>query len=370
MISGQATSIVLDPASGHINVISNPTGNLEIMYAALQGQGIFTSPNEGQVWQQMLGQGGNPEVQDPDFNPVVPVPVAAPSSDPNTLPQGRILLAKPALTGVFLPDGTYTGNPAEDVQYEGWLYAAVTSATSTLSGIYITKNFGLSWTKITDPVVQGPFTDKLFIPSNNASLANADPSSTSITEPGRANYDLTLAVNINDPNIIYVGGLINLRIDITGLYDAGAFYLGNDNNDGGALRVSTAGPVTLKNWPGAEGAINPVTTDGQVINLFRNPNDVFNSNTTAFESNIATVDNTGGGVTWTQFNAGMGDAFDTTTDFLASYLQVITTLDPTTGQTRLIFGKSNGIFSPVDFGNSVDPGIGQAELPAISPTAI
>ena len=366
MIAGQATSIVLDPASGHVNVISNPTGNLQIVYAALQGQGVFTSPNEGQVWQQLLGQAGNPEVQDPNFTPIVPVPVTPPSSDPNTLPQGRVLLAKPALTGVFLPDGTYTGNAAEDVQYEGWLYAAVTSTTSTLSGIYITKNFGQSWTKITDPQVTGPFTDQFFIPSNNTSLTNADPTKTSTVEPGRANYDLTLAVNVNDPNIIYVGGLINLRLDITGLYDAGAFYLSNDDNDGGALRVSTTGPITLKNWPATQGAINPVTSDGQVINLFRDPSDVFNSNTVAFESNIGTVNNSGGGVTWTQFNAGTADLLDDGTDRLSSYLQVITTLDPTTGETRLIFGKSNGIFSTVDSGNTVDPGIGTADLPEVS----
>ena len=366
MIAGQATDIVLDPNSGHINVISNPTGNLEIMYAALEGQGVFQSPNEGQVWNQMLGQGGNPEVQNPDANPILPVPVAAPVSTPNTLPQGRIILAKPALTGIFLPDGTYTGNASEDVQYEGWLYAAVTSSTGTLSGLYVTKNFGLSWTKITVPVNAGPFTDSLFISSNNTSLPNADPSATSTIEPARANYDLTLAININDPDIIYVGGLINLRIDITGLYDAGAFYLSNDNNDAGALRVSTTSPISLANWPGFQGQTNPVNTDGQVINLFRDPQDVFNSNTAAFESNIANVANTGGGVTWTEFDAGTGDIRDTATDGLASYLQVVTTLDPLTGQTRLIFGKSNGVFSAVDDNGQVDLGTGTALLPGLS----
>ena len=53
-----------------------PTGNLEIVYAAIAGRGVFMSPNAGQVWNQMLGQGGNPQVQDAQFPPEDTVPVA------------------------------------------------------------------------------------------------------------------------------------------------------------------------------------------------------------------------------------------------------------------------------------------------------
>jgi subtilisin-like proprotein convertase family protein len=366
MIAGQATDVVLDPNSGHVNVISNPTGNLDVLFAALQGQGVFISPNRGQVWNQMLGQGGNPQIQDPNFIPRVPVPVNLPGSDPNTLPQGRIILGKPSLTGVFLPDGTYTGNPAQDVQYEGWLYVAVVSTNSTVSGLYLTKNFGLSWTRIRVPEAAPVFTDDLFVQSNDVGLGDADISKPSTVEPGRAAYDLTLAVNVNDPRIIYLGGLLNLRIDTTALHDAGAFYMASTLNDGGQLRDNSAGSVALKNWPnGLTSFFNPIDTP--MINLFRNPTDVFNSSTSFGMSNVASVLNDGGAATWTLFDAGTSSLYDTVgTDSLDSYLQVVTTIDPTTGLTRLIFGKSNGVFSAVDDNGQVDLGTGEAQLPGVS----
>ena len=63
---------------------------------------------------------GHPLIQDagpPAVAPGTPVPVDAPDRIPNGA-KGRIVLAKPALTG----------DPARDALYQGWLYAAVVTA--------------------------------------------------------------------------------------------------------------------------------------------------------------------------------------------------------------------------------------------------
>ncbi len=363
VLVGQATDVILDPNSGHVNVISNPTGNLDVVFAALQGQGVFISPNRGNVWNQMLGQGGNPQIQDQDSPTFTPIPVALPDTNPNTLPQGRIILAKPSLTGVFLPDGTYTGNPAEDVQYEGWLYVAIASPNNTIQGVYVTKNFGLSWTRIQIPEVNPIFSDDLFVSTNDTTQLDADASEPSRTEPGRSSYDMTLAVNVNNPNIVYVGGLVNLRLDITGLHDAGAFYVSQTASDAGKLQLTTSDSVVLK--LSLHGPFNPVDTP--MINLYRDPADVFNSSTSFRMSNVTQVTNNGGGITWTQFDAGTAPLqFTVGSDTLDGYLNVITVRDPLTGETRLIFGKSNGIFSAVDDDGQVNLGTGSSPLPNTS----
>src|SRR5262249_33074458 len=112
MLAGPATDVVLDPNSG----TGAPGGNLQIVYAAIVGQGVFLSPNRGQVWTRMLGGAGAPLTHDLSIgNGNTPVPVNQTVSGSPGNGQGRIVLAKPFLTG----------NPVEDLQYEGWLYALV-----------------------------------------------------------------------------------------------------------------------------------------------------------------------------------------------------------------------------------------------------
>ena len=95
----------------------------------------------------MTGGIGDPLIQQ-GTRPSTPVPVAAPLGTPNGA-KGRIVLAKPALTG----------NALEDVQYQGWLYAAVIAAPGNnvfstkeqFDGLYMTKDFGQNWVKVTLP---------------------------------------------------------------------------------------------------------------------------------------------------------------------------------------------------------------------------
>src|SRR5262249_44020518 len=140
-------------------------------YGAFRGQGVFISPNQGTVWNQMLGLTGNPLLT--DFGTGQPLTVNPPQNTPSG-GNGRILLAKPALTGTYLPDGTYTGNTAEDVQYETWLYAMVVATDGTLDGVFLTKDNGQNWTQLQIPrfrikqfnPVAGPDID---IPTNDPS---------------------------------------------------------------------------------------------------------------------------------------------------------------------------------------------------------
>src|SRR5262249_13531097 len=76
MRTGQATDIIFDPNSGSLDVISDPTGNLEILFAAFAGDGIYVTPNQGQVWNLMAGTGGDPLILNGDTGFPVPVPVA------------------------------------------------------------------------------------------------------------------------------------------------------------------------------------------------------------------------------------------------------------------------------------------------------
>src|SRR5262249_32986173 len=67
VLAGSATSVVLAPESGR--VFDPQTGttvlrNLQVVYAAIQGTGVFMSPDQGLVWTQMTGNIGNPLIFD------------------------------------------------------------------------------------------------------------------------------------------------------------------------------------------------------------------------------------------------------------------------------------------------------------------
>ena len=136
MRAGKATDITLDPSSGVVNAISNPTGNLQIAYASFQGEGVFISNNRGQVWNLMTGTTGKPLWRDTVNGSQVVTVSSTPSPNGNF---GRILLAKPATTG----------NSTQDTMYSGWLYAVVAnSGNAGIQGVYVTKDFGQNWTQI------------------------------------------------------------------------------------------------------------------------------------------------------------------------------------------------------------------------------
>src|SRR5262249_5082980 len=92
MRAGQATDLLLVANSLGGN------GNLQQVYGAFRGEGVFFSPNQGQVWNLLAGGVGVPLIRNGDANPPSVIPVTNPSSTPNGA-KGRIVLAAPALTG-------------------------------------------------------------------------------------------------------------------------------------------------------------------------------------------------------------------------------------------------------------------------------
>jgi large repetitive protein len=351
-LAGQATDVVLDPASGPIDAVSNPTGNLQIVYGALRGQGVYISPNQGQVWNLMSGGVGVPLEQDPSISPAHPIPVTNNGATPNG-PQGRIVLAKPALTG----------NKLEDAIYEGWLYAFVASPSGTEYGLFVTKDQGQNWTKIslpTLPVSTG--NNKRAVPTNDTTQPQYDVLSAGGWLPPQGNYDISITIDPVNPNIVYLGGMGSqvsgmIRVDITGLADPHALYLASDRPDGGTLYVNATDPVALKQNPllppSGIDPRNPAGVTGAQVDMVRNPSNPLGGNGTFYVSNTASISNSGDGATWIPFDIGIGD-----------YHRAISMVDPLTGLSRIVFGDDHGLWTVVDNGDgTLSSGIGTQAAP-------
>jgi subtilisin-like proprotein convertase family protein len=344
MRAGNATDIAFSYGS------ANPSGNLQIIYAGFQGDGVYESPNQGGFWTQLLGDIGNPLIRDGDVAPPTKVPVGAPGSLPNG-GNGRIVLATPALTG----------NPLQDTIQEGYLDVAVATGGGALQGLYITKDFGQNWTKVLLPV----FTPNgQAFPTNDNLAPSYDPlaSGTGGGEGGQGNYDISLAVDPTNANILYLGGTSDfhplpagglIRVDTTLIRDAhNLTAFSSHRNDGGTLIPASLGGVSVKNPANAFGL---TTHLGPFINLIRDPDHPFITNNTLFTTNVASFTNDGFDITWMPFN----DVVQGTTD----QHRLVTMVDPLTGHARLIFGDDQGVFSGVDMGNgTLDPGIGSDSL--------
>lgn len=415
MRAGQATDVVLDLNSG----TGAPDGNLQILYAAFRNEGIFSSPNRGQVFNPMNGTAGNPLILTFDAAPPQPVnPLgnqttseyyqgkATPNSPgTNGNIKGRVTLAKPALTG----------DPLQDRLYQGWLYAAVTNADSIvtadnqlvlgghLEGLYLTKDFGQNWTRVRVPDAsyggheqpQVASNDERwpdFVPHGDETPAGIPiPHGAAVDNYGTRNYALSLAVDPNNPNVVYLGGTKEfrlsglIRIDTTGIADPHAFYLAHTDTEGadtlagsqpqqgiplgGQLGIFQGdprnpnnpqhGPVTtLGNTYAPRQPGDPFDpTDTPFINLISNPEDPFNLGSTIPVRNVAWFNNRGSQTKWTMIDQAVKpDTFNTDPNdpwsVPASGIHRIVTLqDPTTGRTRLIFGTDNGVFTAVDKGD-------------------
>jgi large repetitive protein len=354
--SGQATDVVLDPNSGPIDAVSNPTGNLQVVYAAFRGNGVYISPNQGQVWNIMAGGVGDPLIQDPTTNPVPkPIPVNNGGVNPNG-PQGRIVLAKPSLFPASSTNATL-----KNFIYQGFLYAAVVTPDNHLSGLYLTKDNGQNWTKLTIPNLPPINNVVRAVPTNDTTQTNYDPLGNATFAQG--NYDVSLAVDPVNPDVVYLGGTLDgnptglIRIDVTAVNDAHSFYQSDSLSDGGTLTVNSVGGTALKQNPlppvgGYDPRSNPT------INLIRTPGNPLVGNATFYVNNVTSFANTGAGVSWIPFDQGAG---------FTDQHRVVTMVDPLTGQARLIFGDDQGVFSSVDNGDgTISRGIGTAILPSNS----
>jgi subtilisin-like proprotein convertase family protein len=359
MRAGNATDVTLDLASGTgvLDITTGvPKGNIQIIYGAFEGDGVYISPNRGQNWNLMAGGIGDPLIQEQGPTPQ-PVPVTN-GATPNGV-KGRIVLVKPALTN----------NRLQNELYQGWLYAAVATAGNTvynpgshLDGLYLTKDFGQNWTKVAIPVI-GPG-----VPSNDTTapnytvLGNKTPANTDF---GKGNYDISVAVDPTNPNVVYVGGTDEfqssglIRVDTTGIADPHAFYEGNNANDGGQRQAyTTQGPLNL--LTPAQGIL-PVpfyqAMSDPFLNMISDPRNPFVVGSTILTLNSARFTNTGGDAKWIPFDQALQpDPFSTTMGDpwavpTTGVNRIVTMTDPLTGRARLIFGDDNGVYTAVDAGN-------------------
>jgi subtilisin-like proprotein convertase family protein len=349
LLPGQATDLVLDPTSGIVDIVNNPTGNLLNLFAAIRGQGVFFSQNQGERFDPTPGGVGKPLVQDADVFTPTPIPVTPPPETPNGA-KGRIVLAKPEATGDVL----------RDLFYRGWLYAAVATPDNRLDGLYMTKDFGQNWTKIRIPTLPagtgaGGAPAPNATPTNDNSAGNPDYDFTGSVFP-QANYDIAIVIDPSNPNIFYVGGKSDdprtpalIRVDTTALADPHAFYLDNDNPDGGQLRGNTADPIALDN---ANNPPTPLFRPGfntydpvafPVINLLRDPSNPLSTGSTFFVTNTARFTNTGADSRWIPFDELLADSDD--------IHRIVAVRDPLTGRTRLIVGDDHGVYTGLDRGD-------------------
>jgi len=338
--AGQATDVILAPNSG-----TSGNGSLQIIYAGFRGEGVFMSPNGGQVWNLMAGGVGNPLIINSNAQNVNPASQPSPNGA-----FGRIQLVTPFLTG----------NPVRDAVYEGWLYAVVITPDSHMRGVYLTKDFGRNWTQVRIPTLPpvGP-AGRAFpqaVPSNDVGLNDYDigggPAGSGFGAQG--NYDVSLAIDPTNPNIIYLGGTADaqstgfLRIDSTTIWDAHSLvYGGTILNDGGQLVTVSNGPIQLIDP--TKGGPTPYT------NFIRGPLAPFVSDQTQVVPNAASFINNGAGVKWIPFDIGGTDQH-----------RIITMVDPLTGHARIIIGDDQGVYTAVDNNGTFDAGIGNAQSPAAS----
>jgi subtilisin-like proprotein convertase family protein len=343
MRAGNATDIVLGAGSAALG-----NGNLQILYAAFRGEGVYRANPAYIASTMVLLTGlpsGNGSFIDGDDPKQTRIPIAAPATSP-TGPKGRVLLATPTLTN----------NPLKDLQYQGWIYATVVTVGDDLDGLYMSKDFGQNWTKVRIPNYEpakgtGYGTNDYTRPDHNPFGAQG----TGVL-PSQGNYDAAMAIDPLNPNVVYIGGMGQLadgpnggliRVDTTGVLDALA-VVAYDNGAADPTNpiqfTPNTGNVTIKAGTGPLGPGFPYGVNGDnsvntgLLNLLRDPTDPFDAASPLFFTNVASINNLGTGARW----RGFGPA-----EAGSDIHRIITFIDPATGLTRLIVGDDQGVASAV-----------------------
>jgi subtilisin-like proprotein convertase family protein len=367
-----ATDIVLE-----LNSTSVSTGLVDTLFVAFQGVGVFSSPNRGQNLNLMTGAVGLPQIRDAEIAPPPAIPTNI-TANPNG-PGGRIVLASTTPVPVYDPNSTI-----KNLLYKRWLYAAVANLDGTLRAVYVTKDNGQTWTDIDLAYVPWPFAGRPARPTNDSTQPDYDVAA-SPTFP-RANYNLALTVDPNNPMIIYLGGTSVgqesglIRIDTSTTHDSHAFTFGGGSApDGGDLFVATLTDGTsaalVKRPEDGPGFLINEFPRRQYFNLIQDPRLPFDVNSTLLVGNTASqvpvsIANDGTNTKWRPIDE-MLFANGPQNDFRPStnVHQLTTIRDPYSGLVRLIAVNDMGIFTGVQaLDGSIDPGIGNAQSPTFART--
>lgn len=329
---GGATDVVLDTVSATVDALTNPTGNVNTIYAAFPGHGVYLSPNRGQILNLLSPSlAVVPQIVDTHFvqqPPLINSNVTAPVGAAG----GRIVLTKP----VPVPGATLS-----NTLYDGWIYAAVANPNGTLDGVYLTKDFGQTWTKLRLPTLPDfGYTPVFVIPTNDTTQADTDPTASLIFQ--HSNYNLALTVDPNNPNVVFLGGTQNgqgntglIRIDATTVFDTHAVVPYDFNlPDGGQTLYATTGRAVKD----ADLVVYPYS-DSDYINVVFNPGSPFSANSAYKINGLHSLTNSGAGVKWTPLTGALYGA--------TNLHQAVSYVDPLTGQARLIFATDDGVYTGV-----------------------
>ena len=198
MRAGQADRRRARPEQRH----RRPDGNLQILYAAFRGDGVYLSPNRGQVFEPDGRRRRRPA--DPGRRPRQPArrsPVTAPGADAQRAPRaGSSWPSRPVPTEQRRPrtSSTRAGSTPLSSRPDG-----------DLDGLYLTKDFGQNWTKVhldhCRPAVRRD--QPSGADERHARARDYDIGDGPAQRPaGQGNYDISLAIDPTNPNVVYLGG--------------------------------------------------------------------------------------------------------------------------------------------------------------------
>ena len=205
---------------------------------------------------------------------------------------------------------------------------------------------------------------------------------------GTGNFNISLAVDPTNPNVVYLGGSSQfqstglLRIDTTGVADPHAFYTSQTDPEGKVKTIAGYGldgergiyvgynpplsQITEIHGPVVESAPGAAYAGGPTdpfhpyytpyLNLIANPRNPFLTASTIPVTNTLAFLNSGAKAKFTALDQALKpDTFSTDpTDPWSVPVRgvhsILPIVDQVTGKTRLIFGTDSGIFTAVDDG--------------------
>ena len=348
ILIGNASDLAFAAASKGVD------GTTQIMYVSVNSVGVFLASNAPTAsaatvlnpngsFNALNGGSGNPLIRNASVVTLPPLGVNNPPTTPTGAP-GFIKIGVPALTG----------NPLQDDYYLGWIYAM------TSRGLYMSKDFGANWTFLQIPRLPVGVPIPVLFPSNNETLPDQD------VDGNWTAFGYDLFVDPTNPNIVYAGGEVIVKLDTTFVKDPYSFTTQDYSDSTGSPRggISTAGGSALVFDPIVRGFI---PAPGDFINLRRDPTKPFVSPSSILVnvSNPTNFLNNGANVKW-QFLTNFLET-DTRRSVDGIFTpgrgiqDLIGIVDPLTKQTRLMYGTEGGVYSVLDaetarwssgFGNS------------------
>ena len=359
LAQGEATDFAIGEGSARPNTNNRPT----IGYLAIAGAGVRVTTNlnlaSGVTFVDTTAGVGRPTVQSGLLT-------VSSNGTPNGA-KGRIQLVTPKYI---------SNDPLANNYYQQWLVAAVTAADGRFDGLYVTKDRGLNWTRLnlnTSGVNGGNATTGGDLETLNVDPAVVTPLNDWFTSFG-ADHSLSLAMDPQDPNILYVGSDRLIRVDMTFTDDPYRFQLYSHRDATGGIYTSTTDANNdTSNGGGGLISVNPNTGLGSrtpiddsydfalssttrrlwnFTNLKFDPYQPFLSDATLSVTRdingngVTSFENNGNNTPWIRPivardpNFGPVPVFGSDFDYVSS---IITTVDPLTGRTRVVWGHDEGI---------------------------